>query len=270
MYWENMWKLFIVSILLVQGCATQKIALYSTELPSKITTDQISKSRIAIMPVAGRITSKENISKLKKGITEYINFTSESDEIIGLDKVETLMSERPELLSTYETLLTGLVDYDQMIGLSQDDGKLEVEQIPWDGQRGLNYKNISALNGNNGSKVSFDWFITMKKGVDDPNILLSSVDSLSNALNSDYLLIPVILDKYRYIKNLGMLLIIPVAYTYQLTYSSDIAFYLIDGNSAKIVRASVGYNLTPVMVAASLQKILDKGQFAGKISLVQK
>lgn len=262
----------IFTIFFAGGCATHRIQMHSTEIQSELDSYQTSKNKVAVMPVAGRIASEQEVRYIQQGLEAYLQYTDEEDNIIRPENVEEILLKRPELIESYQRLLVDVNRIEKNIIANKSDSIYNVDSSPWDGTKGINYDNILPIYKTNNtadlkaSKTRINWVIDVK-ALEYRNVFLPSVKDLAQALNTDYLMIPILMDNYHYRKSLGFIYFLPFMYTYELAHSNDIALFLIDGETGKTVRATIGKNSTPLLVAASMQRTLGKGKFIGKISL---
>lgn len=258
----------ICLIWLLEGCALHHIQMNSVELPSQVTCDELADYKTAILPAVGRVISKKQYSTFTDGYQGYITHTQESDNLISCDEVEKIIMSNPELLNDYKNMVSGLKGYDKKFKIDNRVSKYTINNSEWDGTEGIKYENIlSTYKKGNASKLRLNWNINIKADAKKHELLSSSSRRLSESLGCDYLLVPVLIDNYHYSRGPLTIFFIPFAYVFNLYQSSDLALYLIDGRSGEIVRASLGKQLTPTLSAASLQRILCKGDFMGSLKL---
>jgi hypothetical protein len=254
---------FLVVIFLIQGCI-KYINVNHTEIASKVTSEQIAESRVAVMPAAGRRNSNKSISTFEISLERFMEYTDESSGIIKPADVRRISLKNPGLLTAYEKILKNLTGFDKIFSADKKSDLYKVNHSRW---------------GSKDDNVKIYWSVNIKREVEDKFVLSSAARQISEALDCDYLLVPVIEDGYHYAKTLCFLYVIPSFYGYNLDSHQRIALYLVDGRSGQIVRAAIimlsinnstnilNNNQTISLVAASLQKILGKGWFAGMISL---
>lgn len=265
--------LFLIClILLLEGCALHKIQMNSIELPSQVTCNELANYKIAILPAVGRVISKKQYSTFTDGYQSYITHTQESDNLVNCDEVEKTIMSNPELLNDYKNMVNGLKGYDKEFKIDNKDSKYTVNNSEWNGTEGIKYENVLSTYKNmkgDASKLRINWNINLKTDA-KKHELLSSSRRLSESLGCDYLLVPVLIDNYNYSRGPLTIFFIPFAYVFNLRHSSDLALYLIDGQSGEIISASLGKQLTSTLSAASLQRILCRGDFMGSLKLEER
>ncbi len=263
--------LLLSLVFLLHACA-HTIQLNSIEMPSKIDSRAMGKSHVAIMPATGKSISHANYSKFLKGYKGYMAYTDGDSHIIPTTAVEDILMDNPELFASYNKLLHNLKDFDELLTASKTSKKLIINNKPWDGSTGIKYDHILSIHETPGNKeISADklrihWTINLKDDIDEGTVIVAAANDLSKQLNCDYLLVPVIVDQYFYKKDVLTVFFFPFWYVYHLHHSVDVAMYLIDGKSGQIVKASLAKNISPVLTAGILNKILDRGDFVGDIS----
>lgn len=266
---------FIIStVFLLQACATG-LNLQSYEYNPRTEQDIPLPGRIAIMPPVAHVFSEGNNNHYHKGYSGYISHIGPTDGIIPCETVESKMQQQKSLLNDYLELTDALKDINSQF---PDAKKTKTYKLgnnkKWDGEKGIQYENIFSIYTprNKNSKVQkaddlkLNWTIHMKDIGNERNLPLPPSKALSRAFKSDYLLVPVIQDRYSYKKGIHTMFIIPLWYTYLMQHTTDMAFYLIEGETGQIKKASYGKVLSPTMSAANLQRITEKGDFMGTLS----
>lgn len=289
-------------LLMVAGCATgPRVQLHSVETKSQRTAEELSQSRIAILPIAIRIGSQQVLAPLRKGQEVFLQHTIPADKLIAGQDVHRLLAANQTLAQTYQRLVQELIDFDPALFPDKDDILGVVDPIPWTGDKGIKYENIRVVCDDNryrwsgykpvlasgseertasspvrGKDIQLQWNLRTKSTTTNRMIAPASSRELAQALHCDYLLVPVVHDMYYYLRSWFFLIMIPLPITpTTVTPNHELALYLIDGKTGELVRSiQIGeatlkapfYTGGVLSMAAAFQQILGRGDFMGRIT----
>ena len=288
--------LLLAVVLLAAGCTTvTNVTMQSVETKSRRTAEQLSQRRIVILPIAARIGNQQVLAPLRKGQEVFLQHTTPADRIVAGQEVDRLLADNQSLAQTYHGLVQELIDYDPNLCLAKDDIQTVVDP------KGITYENIRVVCESNryqwadskpvllpeakkpaeaapekAKDVVLSWKLRTKNSETNRMIAPASSMKMAQALNGDYLLVPVLHDSYSYLKAWFFLGLIPLPFiTTSVTPNHELSLYLIDGTTGELVRSIQISAATPVApdstggvlsMAAAMQHILDRGDFMGHIT----
>jgi len=281
----------VAGLILAAGCATP-VPMSSIESTAKRPATLNAGSRIAILPIAARVGGQRYLASLSAAQEVYLERVGATTGIKAGRDIEKKFSEQGNLTAAYQAILEKLLDRDPNLCVAQEDILTTLDSKPWNGQSGIKYEKLSDINTlvagkatQRGSaaapaanavarEIRLQWNVRTKAKASYEPLPLASVKELSQALECDYVLIPVVRDSYNYVKQWFAFTIIPVFRTTGVYRMNDMAFYLVDGASGEVVQAlQITENRAPqaasndalVMVLA-LNKMIQKGDSFGSFT----
>jgi len=277
----------LVGLLGSTGCTSMTISMRSIETPSRRTPEQVSRGRIALLPIAGRLASQQVLTVLRQGEGEFVRHMAASNGILVEADAVRVLAASAEARDAYPLIVEDLVDFDPDLFIDRKTAAPLVRATPWDGSAGIKYTNVLALyertgrRGANAPKLSsenvrLNWSLGIKDTASLGKVDAQAAGRLARALDCDYMLIPVSRDSYFFERAWFSFTFIPMFTMTRLVPHNAIALYLVDGSSGEIVR-SIQIQELPgsqlhtggvLPMAAALERVSERSSVFGRIETV--
>ncbi|HBA84794.1 MAG TPA: hypothetical protein DCZ95_11930 [Verrucomicrobia bacterium] len=283
--------LILALMLLATGCTSPSLRLYSVETKNLEGSSSSNARRVALLPPAGRLAFQQHVRPMNAGMETFIQYAESSDVLVTSPELEKILSDQPRLNQAYQTLLNELVDFDRTLYREKSDTPFTMNPAPWSGDRGIKYDRVQAIcesqryqwtihgpiprnEQTNAAMVpanlSLNWQL-IQKPASERVIPAKAAQELSAAFGCDELLIPIVRDTCFFVKKWHVILFVPIFRSSFVAPHQEIALYLVDGQSGRIIRSiqtlepdnGLYYTGGALAMAVSLDRILDQTSALG-------
>jgi hypothetical protein len=258
----------IVVFLLCAGCVSKPtFSMTSTEM-AVTPAAALQRKTVAIMPVLSLIDAFECVGTLETGLDEFCAHTKPEHLVINRKKAERILAQQPELMAAYEEGLCTLLRPQQNFRTAESDTIHRVNNDAEDGKPGIKYEHLGSPAGSNdGRYKQLDWTIRTKEDIIPTALPTKSLREITTALECDLLLVPVVLNRYRYIKSYQLVFIIPIYGSSSVESSHEVVLFLVSAETGRIERAIQTSPVNKYAVAASVKRLLGRGDYLGELTV---